>query len=123
MIGAALFSGFVVADVASSMPHDTSTDQQILRQLLVFCGIVNQASAHCAVVAMSAGIVLWSLDLWRGSGADRAVGAFGCVVGLAPMGALAIGAIHLDVHGMTIVALLDAAWQLAIAALLIRAGR
>ena len=120
---AALGSGFVITEVAKAMPHDTQVDLQIARQLLILCGILNQACANCATVLMSVGIALWSLDLLMGKGIDRALGALGCVAGVLPVVALWSGAIHLDVHGMLSVVLLQAVWQLAVAAWLIRAGR
>lgn len=123
MLGAALVSGFVVPDVASMSPHDSPVDLQIVRQLLILCSILNQACADFGVVAMSVGIGLWSLDLMRERGMLRMIGMFGCVVGLVPVVALFAGALHLDVHGMRNVVLLDAAWNLAIAAWMIRIGR
>jgi hypothetical protein len=121
MIGAALVSGFVVTDVATLMPHDTATDLQVMRQLLTLCGILNQACANAAAVAMSAGVLLCSIDLARERGVARAIGVLGVVVGLVPIVALPIGAIHLDVRGMMFVVLLQAAWQFAVAAWMVRA--
>jgi hypothetical protein len=123
MIGAALVSGFVTAQVATLMPHDTPADLQVTHHLLILCGILNQACANCATVAMSAGILLWSIDLLRDRGLARAGGVLGLFVGIVPMVALPIGAIHLDVHGMLAVVVLQAAWQLVIAAWMIRADR
>jgi hypothetical protein len=123
MIGAALVSGFVTPNVASLMPHDTPVDLQVGRQLLILCGILNQACADSGAVAMSVGIALWSLDLLRDRGPSRAIGSFGLLVGIVPIVALLTGAIRLDVRGMFDVVLLQAAWYLAIAALLLRAGR
>ncbi len=68
---------------------------------------------------MSAGIVCWSLDLCRNPGSLRAVGLFGCLVGLVPALALMFGEIHLDVHGMTEVVVVQAAWNIAVALLII----
>ena len=123
MIGAALVSGFVIADVASAAPHDTAVDLQIVHQLLRLCGVLNQVSAGFGAVAMSVGIGLWSIDLLRDRGLARAVGALGAIVALVPMIAVPLGAIRLDVHGMLQVVLLQAAWYLGIAALLLRGRR
>lgn len=123
MLGAALVSGFVITDVAALTPHDTPVDLQINRQLLILCGILNQACANCAVVAMSAGIGLWSIDLLRDRGVLRAIGLVGLVVGVVPIAALLSGTIRLDVHGMGLVLLIESVWNLAIAAWLIRRGR
>jgi hypothetical protein len=120
MIGAALVSGFVVTDVASSMPRDNAIDLQVTRQLLTLCGILNQACANCAAVAMSAGILLWSIDLLRDRGVARAIGALGVGVGVIPIVALPIGAVRLDVRGMMLVVLLQGVWQLVVATWMMR---
>lgn len=119
MVGAGLVSGFIISDVASLIPHVTAVDQQINLQILLLCRVLNQACANFAVVAMSAGIVFWSLDLCRDSGSFRAVGVFGCLVGLLPALALIFGEIHLDVHGMTEIVMVQAAWNIAVALLMI----
>ena len=119
MVGAALVSGFIITDVASLIPHTTAVDLQINLQILLLCRVLNQACANFSAVAMSAGIVCWSLDLCRNSGLLRAVGVFGCLVGLAPAIRLMFGAVHLDVHGMTAVVLAQAAWYVAVALLMI----
>ena len=120
MIGAAMVSGFIVPSLAALLPHLTPIDLQIDRQLLILCRVLNQWCANVAVVAMSAGIVCWSLDLCADAGLRRAVGLFGLAAGLVPAMALLLGGIHLDVHGMTLVVAVQAAWNLAIALLLIR---
>jgi hypothetical protein len=120
MIGAALVSGFIITGLASMIPHATAVDLQINRQLLLLCRVLNQSCASLAVVAMSVGIVCWSLDLCRDSGSHRAVGLFGCFVGLVPSISLIFGEIHLDVHGMLWVVVAQAAWNVAVAVLMVR---
>ncbi|MDB6083429.1 MAG: hypothetical protein JWN43_1310 [Gammaproteobacteria bacterium] len=123
MVGAALVSGFITPDLASVLPHATAIDLQINRQLLLLCRVLNQSCANFAVVAMSAGILCWSLDLGRNPGSRRAVGVLGCLVGLVPALALMFGKIHLDVHGMSQVVVTQAAWNMAVAALMIFSKR
>ena len=122
MMGAALVSGFVLPDVAAMMPHDTTVDLQIDRQLLILCRILNQACANFGVVAMSIGIGLWSLDLLRDRGLLRATGVLGVVVCLVPIVGLTTGLIRLDVHGALRVLAIQAVWNLTIAVWLIREG-
>jgi len=119
MIGAGLVSGFIVTGVASLVPHATAVDLQVNLQILLLCRVLNQSCANFAVVAMSIGIVCWSLDLCRNSGSLRAVGVLGCLVGLVPALALMFGEIQLDVHGMTEVVATQAAWNIAVALLII----
>jgi hypothetical protein len=120
MTAAALVSGFIFSNLTSLIPHVTAVDLQIYSQLLILCRVLNQACANFAVLAMSAGIVCWSLDLSRDAGLNRSVGLFGLSVGLLPALALVSGGFHLDVHGMTIVVVAQAAWNIAVAVLMQR---
>lgn len=120
MIGAGLVSGFITTGLAALLPHATQLDLQINLQLLLLCRVLNQSCANFGVVAMSAGIVLWSLDLCRDAGVERGVGVSGCAVGLVPALALMLGQIHLDVEGMTTVVMAQAAWYAAVALLMLR---
>jgi hypothetical protein len=120
MIGAAMVSGFIITGLCALVPHATPVDLQINRQLLMLCRVLNQSCANFAVVAMSVGIVCWSLDLCHEPGTRRMVGIFGCLVGIAPGLALIFGALHLDVAGMTLVVAVQAAWNIAVAILMMR---
>ena len=84
------------------------------------CGVLNQAFANVGAVAMSAAIVLWSLDLLRGPHAVRWVGMLGLAVGVLPTVALVLGMLHLDVPGMLVVVLLQSLWNIAVGILLVR---
>jgi hypothetical protein len=118
MLGAALVSGWVVANLAASTRPTTAMDLQITGQLLILCGVLNRACANLGVVAMSAGIGLWSLDLLRDPGIPRIAGVLGGLVCVLPAVALFGGALHLDVVGMGEVILLQAVWNIAIGAML-----
>ena len=120
MIGAAMMSGFVITQLASLTPHATDADLRISGQLLILCGVLNQTFASFGVLLMSVGTVFWSLDLWRGPRLARLLGMFGLLVGLLPPAALALGALHLDVPGMTQVVLLQMVWNTGVGLLLIR---
>jgi hypothetical protein len=120
MLGAAMVSGFIVADLASSLPHANAVDLQISTQLLILCRVLNQSCASFGAVAMSAGIALWSIDLLRDAGARRAICLLGLALSLLPAIALILGLIHLDVHGMMLVLLLQSVWNVAVAIALMR---
>jgi len=98
----------------------SATDLQVTAQLLRLCILFNQALAHLGAVAMSVGITAWSLDLVRGAGAERALGVFGVAIGLGSAGALILGALQLDVHGMMLVLLLQVIWTTGVGVLLLR---
>jgi hypothetical protein len=118
MIGAALVSGFVLSDLARLLPHATAADRPDLESLFILCRVLNQTCANFGVMAMSAGIACWSLDLLGTTGTRRVVGAWGCLVGIVPALALPLKWIHLDVHGMAQVVALHASWYVAVAFIL-----
>ena len=120
MIGAAMISGFVIAQVASLTPHVAEADLQTSGSLIILCSVLNQTFASLGVVLMSVAIVLWSLDLLRSPQLARHLGMFGLLIGLLPLAALAFGALHLNVHGMTLVVLLQSVWNIGVGLLLIR---
>jgi hypothetical protein len=120
MLGAAMVSGFIVADLVRLTPHATTVDLQINVQLLVLCRVLNQTWANFGVIAMSLGIALWSVDLLRDLGLPRLVGVLGLLVSAAPALALMLGLVHLDVHGMAAVVLLQALWNIAIGLAMMR---
>jgi hypothetical protein len=120
MLGAAMVSGFVIADLMRFTPHTTATDLQINAQLLVLCRVLNQSCANFGAVAMSAGIALWSTDLLRDTGAPRMIGFLGLAVSVAPAFALMFGLMHLDVPGMTAVIVLQAVWNVAVGIAMMR---
>lgn len=118
MVGAALVSGFVITGLAPLIPHGTVPELLIGRQMLVLCGVLNRSCADFAVVAMSVGIFCWSLDLCRDTGSRRAIGVFGCFIGVLCALAMITGLVHLDVHGMIEVVFAQSAWNIGVAALL-----
>ena len=120
MIGAALISGFVISDLAAHYVQQPSGDATAFVDLSRLAMIGNQALAKLGVVAMSAAIVLWSAALFR-SGRDRWVGIAGLVAGLGPAIALVVGAVRLDVGGMTLVVVCQAAWIVIVGIQMIRA--
>lgn len=120
MIGAATISGFVITDLASHLIDTTPTDQQLSAQLLTLCHVLNQTMARIGVIAMSVGIAFWSIGLLHDRGFARWIGALGCVIGLLPIAGLALGVLHLDVHGMGAVVLLQAIWSIGLGVLIYR---
>ncbi len=118
MMGAGLVSGFILPGVAALTPHVSPTDLAINAQLLILCRVLNQSCANAATVAISAGILCWSIDLVRERGLLRGLSLLGFVVGILPAAALISGALRLDVHGMSEVVWLQALWNCGVAAAL-----
>jgi hypothetical protein len=101
-------------------PGVSATDLQITAQLLKLCMLFNQALASLGAVAMSAAIIAWSLHLLLHRGLERALGVFGVAIGLGSAGALILGALQLDVHGMMLVLVLQVIWTTGVGVLLLR---
>lgn len=119
MMGAALVDGFVTPRVAILAEGLRAADLSITAQLLNLCVLFNQALAHLGAIAMSVAIIAWSLDLLRRAGSERALGAAGIAIGLGCVAALIAGVLQLDVHGMMLVLVLQAAWTIGLGVLLI----
>jgi hypothetical protein len=122
MLGAAMASGFVITGAATLLPHGTPDELRIALQFLLFCRVLNQSCANAAVVAMSAGIAFWSLDLWRSGAAARGVALGGGVIAAVSAFALLGGVLRLDVHGMLAIVLAQGAWNVAVALLMSRSS-
>lgn len=117
MLGAAMVSGFIVPGLVAHTPHASPADLATNVQLLTLCRVLNQSCANVATVAMSAGIFCWSIDLlFREAGWRRALGIAGILIGLVPALALILGALHLNVQGMSAVVMLQALWCCGIGA-------
>jgi hypothetical protein len=122
MTGAAIVSGFITPGVALASAGVDGTDLKITGQLLNLCLLGNQALARLGVVAMSAGIAAWSLDLVRAPGLERVLGVLGIAIGVGCAGALIGGALQLDVHGMLGVIVAQGIWCIGVGVLLWRAA-
>ena len=119
MMGAALVDGFVTPRVATLSTGVSATDLQVTAQLLKLCMLFNQALARLGAIAMSAAIIAWSLDLLLRAGLERALGVAGMAIGLGCVAALIAGVLQLDVHGMMLALVLQAAWTIGLGVLLI----
>ena len=111
-IGAALILGFIFPALGF---HSKSWDSN----LEVFCASLIDLLTKFGVVAISAAIALWSIDLARGRGVTRAVAAIGFAAALIAVGAL-FGGTALFPHALTIIAIAQGSWYVAIATLLVR---
>ncbi len=118
MMGAALISGFVMSNLAGYYASTADPAPFVDFARLSMTG--NQALANLGVFAMSTAIVLWAIALLHDRAHGRWLAIVGFVMGLAPPIALAAGMIRLDVHGMLLVVVAQAIWNLAAGAEMIR---
>lgn len=118
MIGAATISGWLTARVGALVPNPGDQDLHLLAILINFSFSMNQVLANLGAVAMSAGILAWSVGLAHDKGWTRGVGILGILVGIAPAVALIAGGMHLDVHHMLAVVVLQGIWYIGLGVLL-----
>jgi hypothetical protein len=110
LTAAALVSGFVTPRLAFVNPALAPPDPALTVQLTALAMLFNQAFAKYGAVLVFAGMAAWSFDLLRDGRGTRVLGVFGLVAGIGGSLALCSGALRLDVHGMTVVAVLEALW-------------
>jgi hypothetical protein len=121
MVGAASISGFVIPRMAMLAVPTSDVDLSITGQLFVLCAVLNRTMASLGALAMSVGIVSWSLDLVRGAVFERVVGIFGILTGVAIVVALPTGVLSLNVVGMFWVVVGQAVWGVGAGVVLYRA--
>jgi hypothetical protein len=119
-VAAALVSGFIVPDFIARYQDRPHEELEVAQHLLGMCRAVNQVCSRVGVTGVAVAILLWSMLLFRHRGATATVGALGCVAGAALTVGLLSGYLRMDVHGMLVVVLVQAAWGLSVSALLIR---
>lgn len=122
MLGAATISGFLIVEVASHLWHDTPASQATSKQVMMLCHAGNQVLARVGVVALSAGILAWSIDLLRSDGLAVKVGVIGCVVGVIPPLAFLLGVRGMEVFNMSVVVVLQACWSIGMGVLVYRSA-
>jgi hypothetical protein len=120
MIGAAAVSGWITAKVPGLFPPSPSDqDMHTMAVLINFSGVLNRTLANIGAVAMSAGILAWSVGIIHSGGWPRFVGVVGILAGLSPAAMLITDGMHLDVQGMLLVVLIQGVWNIALGVLLI----
>lgn len=120
MIGAALISGFVVSTLGAHYAQHAEDYAVPFVDLARFAMTGNQALANLGAVAMSAAILLWSIALRHARTGNRWIALLGVPIGALPALALLFGFVHLDVRGMMLVVVCQAAWIIAVGAQMVR---
>jgi hypothetical protein len=117
VIGAALIDGFIVPAVASRF-GTASKELASAAALLAFSASAIQVLTKFGLAAISAAILFWSLDLARDRGMPRISGIIGIVAALIVPAIITTGG-ALSAHAVGAILLVQAAWYIAIAVLLI----
>ncbi|ESQ89844.1 hypothetical protein ABAC460_11110 [Asticcacaulis sp. AC460] len=116
MMFAALFDGFIIADIAARMGDHPETAYGLIQ----FSGIVIQAVARLAFVLTALSSVFWGLALLHYKGLTRGLGALSLAVGTASLACLLLTTIGFDVGRLLIYMAAQAVWHMAVALWLIR---
>ncbi len=120
MVGAALVSGFMIADVAHYYADNAAANDQAYRSQLVLMGTANQVLAKAGTLGYGAAILFWSVRLLRLPGINRVGGVLGCSVAVILIAGILRRQAHLDIHGMTIVLVALVFWFCLISVQLLR---
>ena len=119
-IGAALIDGFLTPALARHFIGAPTDAQTAATNLLLLCAIAIQILTKLGLVAISIGILKWSAGLLLSPGAPRTVGIIGLVAGILPPAAVLISGVQLSPHSLGVIVIIQAAWYVGIAILLIR---
>ncbi len=119
VIGAAMIDGFVVPALAARYANGSESAVTGAMQLITLCAIAIQVCTKVWLVATSAAVVIWSMDLVRAAGVKRAIGILGFVAGVLVVVVTAITG-NVSAHTLGIVVLLQTLWNVAIGVLMMR---
>ncbi|NNC99877.1 MAG: hypothetical protein HKN85_06830 [Gammaproteobacteria bacterium] len=119
MIGAALISGFIFPEIASTFEDAGSAELLTFMSLRQLCWFANQALANFGTFCWLLSLLLWSLDLVKTPQPIKIIGIVGILVSILAALTLLTGIMRLDVSGMTAVTIILSAWYLMIAYLLL----
>lgn len=119
MLGAATIDGFITPYLPELLQKGGDQDPHVIAALINYSSLMNRSLADIGVIAMSAGIVCWSVGLMHSAGWPRIVGVLGILVGLSPAIGLLAGGYHLNMHGMLGVVLVQAIWNMAVGGLMV----
>jgi hypothetical protein len=114
---AAVIDGFLVPAVAEHARPDAAAAALLM---LRTPALAIQSFTFVGIVAVSAAIALWSIDLFRSGGAARAAGVAGALAALAMLWTMALHVNRLNPHTLGVIVAAQAIWYVIVGALLIR---
>jgi hypothetical protein len=118
-----LLDGIVLPAAAAHYASAPGADLAAMGPTLLVAAALLAALFQLWIVSSAGAVLLWSAELLRRPGSNRAAGALGLAAGLLPIAALAVPAAHARLHtplGVGAIAGLQALWGLAVAAQLAR---
>jgi hypothetical protein len=119
VIGATLTDGFFVPAFAEHYLHAAPVDTAPGLAILNAASVAIQILTKFGFLALSAGTLLWSIDLLLDRGPGRVIGLLGIIAPIA-VAALLIFSGTINPHSLLIIVALQALWYLAISYWMIR---
>jgi hypothetical protein len=120
MVAAALADGFITPEFIGRFHGRPTTELEMMKEIMAFCGIGIRVCTRFGIIAMSVAVLFWSVALRRGPALVRAVGVLGWLAGAAPLVAISIGLLPMNVRAVMVFMLTQGVWSTAVAVLLMR---
>lgn len=114
VIGAALTDGFFVPGFAESYLRSAPADAAPGLAILNAAAVAIQVLTRFGFLAISAAVLLWSIDLVLERGQARLIGVLGVIAAVAVVAMLFLGG-TINVHSLMVIVGLQALWYLGIA--------
>ena len=114
VIGAALVDGFFVPGFAESYLRSAPADAAPGLAILNAAAVGIQVLTRFGFLAISAAVLLWSIDLILDRGRARLIGLLGAIASVAVVATLFFGG-TINVHSLLVLVGLQALWYLTIA--------
>ena len=122
-ISAAVSAGFVMATIAGGYPNPTPDQVDRIVNGMRVAGAYNFTWGRIWMVAVSAAVLLWSVELVRRDKAfERSIGAFGIALGAVTIVGMITGIIGLSVYAVIAMVAAQTVWSVLVGVLLIRHG-
>lgn len=119
-ISATVASGLVGSEIAQRVATAEGARREVVGALFLYTGLVNRAFAGVFVVASSAAVLLWSLEILARRTFPFWMGVAGAVISTLTLLAYLSGHVRLDVHGFGMLVFAQSAWFIAAGVGLIR---
>jgi hypothetical protein len=120
LIGAALIDGFLMPAIASHYVASSVDEIRSVVRLLIFGAIAIQILTKFGLIAMSAGVLTWSIGLLRGPAVLFGTGLIGILSSIAVVLVFVTGGPRITPHVLVVIVVVQAVWYLAVGSLLVR---
>jgi len=111
---AAVFDGLVAPNIIRQIVGAAAEKKDAWQVAMRLNFEMNQAYARLYAAASGVAILLWSVVIVRKGQLSRAVGIYGCILGLAIVGAVGSGLLNPNVHGFGALIFAEAAWFIVV---------